>query len=459
MALFRTGKLAQSPYTLLLIPVIFFLLGHQYVSSLGYRDPSSRYFNPSIAYDRIYTKYRSDQANRFVDTYNEPSTAPFKRTSKEDPMFCVGMLTLARPSGDVYFRTSLASLLVGLSQEERNQLHVMPFVTHSNQSEHPAWGEPWLEKVTDKILEYGVNDHMSQELLDHIKELEEIRRKKGEPDREKHMTDYTYLIRSCLDYNPKYVLMLEDDTLAIDGWLHRTKAAIAEVERQSELAGEGQFFYLRLFYTERGFGWDMGKWHTYARNCGILVLLTNAMLFLTLKKSPAARQRALPVLLSVNVTLATAIFLYFTVGYNVTHPLPAGVTRMPKGGCCAQGMIYPATKIPMLADFYEKEQIGFVDTLAEKLADHQEEYGLDAGMRWAVAPSILQHVGGKSSKGDNWGSDKPGQMSEAEKLWNFAYELNDAERLAQEHADYQRKIKDGKDSGVGARDGEVRNYA
>jgi hypothetical protein len=68
-------------------------------------------------------------------------------------------------------------------------------------------------------------------------------------------------------------------------------------------------------------------------------------------------------------------------------------------------------------------------------------------------------VGGKSSKGDNWGSDKPGQMSEAEKLWNFEYELNDAERLAQEHADYQRKIKDGKDSGVGARDGEVRNYA
>lgn len=84
----------------------------------------------------------------------------------------------------------------------------------------------------------------------------------------------------------------------------------------------------------------------------------------------------------------------------------------------------------MLTRHYEKEGIGFVDTLAEKLAD---ERPLETGPRWALTPSPMQHIGGQSSKGDNWGSDKPGEMSEAQKLWNFAYELNDPVQLKREH--------------------------
>lgn len=135
------------------------------------------------------------------------------------------------------------------------------------------------------------------------------------------------------------------------------------------------------------------------------------------------------------------IFLYFTAGYNTTQPLAHGVRRMPQGGCCAQGIVYPASKIPLLADFYEQERIGFVDSLAEKLAGERAD---EAGMRWAMVPAVLQHVGSNSSKGDNWGSDKPGKMSEAEKLWNFAFELSDPVELAREHEGEAQRLREEK---------------
>jgi hypothetical protein len=132
----------------------------------------------------------------------------------------------------------------------------------------------------------------------------------------------------------------------------------------------------------------------------------------------------------VNISIFLFAYFFFTSGPVSMLPMSHGTHEMPKHGCCAQGIIYPKTKIPMLTKWYEENRIGFVDTLAEKLADTR---GDETGTRWAITPSVLQHFGSKSSKGDNWGSDKPGEMSEAEKLWNFEFELNDAKKLRKEH--------------------------
>ena len=47
-----------------------------------------------------------------------------------------------------------------------------------------------------------------------------------------------------------------------------------------------------------------------------------------------------------------------------------------------------------LIKWYEDQRIGFVDTLAEKLGDERPN---ETGVRWALTPSVFQHVGGKSS--------------------------------------------------------------
>lgn len=51
-----------------------------------------------------------------------------------------------------------------------------------------------------------------------------------------------------------------------------------------------------------------------------------------------------------------------------------------------------------LVQWYEEQRIGFVDTLAEKLGD---ERPLETGARWALTPSVVQHIGGKSSMLDS----------------------------------------------------------
>lgn len=116
-------------------------------------------------------------------------------------------------------------------------------------------------------------------------------------------------------------------------------------------------------------------------------------------------------------------------------PVPEGVHQMPKFGCCSQALVFPRSRIPDLVELYESRHIGYVDMITEEFANANNE------IRWAVTPSVVQHVGRKSSKGAADGDStvaafKPkskGELTEVEKLWNFGFELNDAGALRAEH--------------------------
>lgn len=109
-------------------------------------------------------------------------------------------------------------------------------------------------------------------------------------------------------------------------------------------------------------------------------------------------------------------------------PLPAGVNEMDKFGCCSQGLVFPRDKVLDLIDWYEIKKIGFVDMLTEEYADQHDE------LRWALTPSVIQHIGRKSSKGDDFGAASKYHLAVAEKLWNFAFEQNSATDLREEHS-------------------------
>ena len=108
-------------------------------------------------------------------------------------------------------------------------------------------------------------------------------------------------------------------------------------------------------------------------------------------------------------------------------PLPPGINDMPQFGCCSQSLVFPQSRAVDLIDWYGSKKVGFVDVLTEEMADKYHE------IRWALTPSVVQHIGRKSSKGDDFGKDSKYHMSVAEKLWNFAFERNDAESLREEH--------------------------
>jgi hypothetical protein len=135
-----------------------------------------------------------------------------------------------------------------------------------------------------------------------------------------------------------------------------------------------------------------------------------------------------PVILVIcGVCIPLCILLFFAAGKVTMLPLPAGVNEMNNFGCCSQGLVFSHHKAQKLVEWYENKKVGFVDMLTEEYADKTGD------TRWALTPSVLQHIGRKSSKGDDRGKDAKHGRTVAEKLWNFAFELNDAESLRKEH--------------------------
>lgn len=137
------------------------------------------------------------------------------------------------------------------------------------------------------------------------------------------------------------------------------------------------------------------------------------------------------------VCLPLVILLFFSAGKSTVLPLPVGVNEMNKYGCCSQGFVFPREQAKALTEWYEMKKIGFVDVLTEEYADEHNE------LRLALTPSVIQHIGRKSSKGDDFGPAAKYQMSVAEKLWNFAFEKSNAANLKQEHLQAALTLRQG----------------
>ncbi len=57
------------------------------------------------------------------------------------------------------------------------------------------------------------------------------------------MFDYTYLLKAAQRTGVNYIVMLEDDVLALDGWYHRTLNAAALAEQQTRSMGAEKCMY------------------------------------------------------------------------------------------------------------------------------------------------------------------------------------------------------------------------
>nr|OQO21067.1 hypothetical protein B0A51_14906 [Rachicladosporium sp. CCFEE 5018] len=382
------------------------------------RDPGSWFFNPELGYAQRYSATRQRQAERYIAAAAD--VPPFHR-DRDAARLCVGVPSIAR-DGPRYLRTTIGSLLSGLTQDERDGIHLIVFIPHTDPAVHPAYHEAWLTNLANDVLLYN----LTKAELAHVAELE---RDHG-LHREKGLFDYTYLLKACYATNTPYIAMIEDDVVALDGWYHRTVNGLHQAETKSALRKTSQdFLYLRLFYTEEFFGWNGEDWpiHTFWS------LATIAGLALTIhwarSTSPAAKRVLTPYLTIILcfILVPWSVLLVFAAGRLTVSPLATGVNEMNNFGCCAQGLVFPRHKAHDLIQWFEKSHLGFADSLTEQYAnDHGEQ-------RWALTPSVLQHIGAKSSKADDSGPAAKHKKSAAETIWNFAFELNDAKVLRLEH--------------------------
>lgn len=443
-ALFNQGTNLSGRPIIILSFILLYTCAAQYCRLSYYRDPTSFFFDPRRAYAEGYSALRRQQADAFIESVSDLHFN--KSIASPEPSLCVGIASIARGKAR-YFSTSVGSLLEGLTTEERQKIYLVLFVAHTDPQTHPDYAEPWFEHVADRVLTYSLPEHQ----FEHIWKLENDR---GSA-REKALFDYTYLLKACAAVEAPYILMMEDDVIALDGWYHRTQDALELAEKQSHLKGSSNcknfikvratskkptliiilVLYLRLFYTEKFLGWNSEEWPTYVF-WSFIVFFTSALSLVGPHYLHSPLRKYIShstMIITCGVLVPLCILLFFAAGRVSMLPLPRGVHEMPEFGCCSQSLVFPTSRAADLINWYESKKVGFVDVLTEELADRDEE------LRWALTPSIMQHVGRKSSKGGNDDDDDDSsknsqhQLSAAEKLWNFAFEGNDARRLRDEH--------------------------
>ncbi|KAH7361144.1 integral membrane protein-like protein [Pyrenochaeta sp. MPI-SDFR-AT-0127] len=396
------------------------------INSVSARDPTSLFFNPRKGYAPRYSTIRRQQADAFIASYNPANVV--KAGDEKKRKLCVGIPSFKREAAQ-YLPETVGSLLDGLTAEERREIYFMVFLPHSNPAVHPAYSEAWLSGLVDEVITYEFGKDRMQYILDM--------EAKGGKFVEKGLFDYSYLLTKCAEQFTPYIAIFEDDTIAIDGWYHRTIAAIHEAEQQAALQrSKSDFLYLRLFYTEEFFGWNSEDWKTYLFNSILVAAIPTVAIFLIRFTKPTTRLSLTLMtprtFLSMYALLAVVILLFFFLGRITVLPLPHGVHEMPQFGCCSQAFVFPNTKALELVSYFKERPLGYMDVLTEDFANERGE------LRYAVTPPLVQHVGRKSSKGDDYGPMSKWGRSVAEKIWSFGYEAWDWRVLRKEHEEVSK---------------------
>lgn len=386
---------------------LFFFLVYlaliRYCSQAYYRDPTSVFFDPVRGYEPRYSAERQIDADAFIRNAN---LTTYVQITPQDPKMCIGIATVAREQ-DQYVRRTVGSLIEDLEPWEREQIFLVILIAHADPQMHPIYGEPWLTNVADKTLLYDVNQGRLQNLRDW---------ETNKDYRKKAIFDYTYVLQRCVDAGTQWITMIEDDTLAVDGWFPRAMEALQKADEQHSSTEEMDWLYLRLFYTEEFLGWNTEEWPRYFAASVAVIGMTGMALFLI-------RQFIFENTITNNVIAITCfvcapafISLYFMAGRLSMQPSLPGLYQMPEFGCCAQGLVYSHNMASKVITRLSQVREGYVDQIVEAWAN---EANL---VRWVTIPSLLQHVGALSSKGDDRGSAARYGRSVAEKIWSFSFE-------------------------------------
>ena len=392
--------------------VLIYLALIRYSTITFYRDPTSAFFDPTRGYARQYSLTRQTQVDAFLE---KSDTSHGSRTQlKVPPKLCIGIATVAREN-EQYIASTIGSLIEPLSDAEREQIYLAVLIAHTEPNTHPIYGQQWLTTLANKVLLYDI----SKEQREQLAEWEEF----GVYQR-KAIFDYTYVMQKCVDRGAEWVAMIEDDTLAVRDWYPRLMDSLIQADTQHRVEGHnGEWLYLRMFFTEEFLGWNAEEWPNYLATSSLRVGVNVALLLLarrfvfrnTLTNSMVAMWSL--------VFVPALIALYYLAGKLSMQPLRPGVHEMPEFGCCAQGLVFSSRMARETIKHLREEGAGFVDQLIESWANE------NGYVRWVVMPSLLQHIGAHSSKGDDMGSQAKWHRSVAEKIWNFGFELYDDRAL------------------------------
>lgn len=220
--------------SLFLAFILLYSLVALYLRQTCHRNPSSVFWRPEEAHLLSYSVFRKAQAHKFADQAEKHELAKWNNATA--PQLCVSIGSVSR-QGFSYLRETLGSLLEGLDELERQQIYVVVFLAHSDQSEHEDSGAAWLRNMVDS-LPASPDD---RGLLELIKKLEEYGDYPAHARKQK--IDYSVLLNECAKVKPVYTMTLEDDVIVLDGWFYRTMSALRIAMKKMQEMGRDNYKY------------------------------------------------------------------------------------------------------------------------------------------------------------------------------------------------------------------------
>jgi GR25 family glycosyltransferase involved in LPS biosynthesis len=427
-------------------------------------DPGSPFFTVQ-GYAPKYSLTRLQQAHTFLqkfDQFDQENVEKTEETNKIEtapPRLCMGMPT-ARRSQQQYVDITIASLFDHLTSQERAQIQFNLLIAHTNPHEHPFYDESAstvnVSRLADNVIFYPDIAGSSESMTDAIRQLEEKKK-----FNEKSYYDYDLLLHQCAASLAPYILILEDDILAQEGWFARTMESLQKLDTEPEDSRwAGDWLYLRLFFTEKYHGWHEEHWPSYLRwSCVTVTLVAVVLLFLRLRLSSSSASSSLPyprlfpqnpgpknhhmlsfpfIFIFTFVCVPALIILYFAAGPQTVQPFHPGIVVMNNYGCCSQAFVFRRQMSLKLLDWFDeriatdikatdpnndhgwKHLRGPVDSAMEIFANEQNL------QRYAIVPSAFQHIGAQTYKEDTESNAQEFyNISGARGIWNFGFEQLD----------------------------------
>ncbi|KAF3071520.1 hypothetical protein CFAM422_006124 [Trichoderma lentiforme] len=393
---------------------VFWILLFIFSAIFSYDDPSSIFFNANRAYEQRFSSVRAAEADAYIR--NLPArVTPIKPVDK---LLCIGIPSINRTT-ESFLSSTIATLSDTLTPEERASIRIVVLLADKSPSEHFAYGQNWLEPLVDEVLLYGEPPEGSTKYRRIPLDLKEgnIR---GDGRVENMRLDHSALVEACREQEYPYFALVEDDIVTTRDWFPRFIKGLTYVEQKTKETTR-EWIYLRLFYSEILMGWNNEEWLGYSK---IICLVYTAVLaaFLVGRKyvrvgassgvSPHA-QRYLAALV-FGLWLPALIALYFLSGRLFTGRLSPfslstlhGAREMPHYGCCAQGLVLPQRHLEGFQALLRDPPYDFPGDMI--LEDYAEARGL---VKWALEPSVFQHVGFKESS----------DGTRRAEVWNFGFE-------------------------------------
>ncbi|TQV99619.1 integral membrane protein [Cordyceps javanica] len=406
-------------------------------SQNSFDDPSSIFYNQAAAYSQRYSAQRGLEIDAFLA--NNTRVAAARPPDHHDEILCIGIPSINRTSEGFLART-VGGLVDSLTPAERSSIHIVVLLADKTPSSHFAYGQSWLTGIVDEVLVYEQAGKNHSELPGYRTIPFNIRpdgQPRGDGRVENMRLDHSVLVDTCWNRGAPYFAFIEDDIVTSPDWYRKFLEGIARLELKTKRSNK-DWVYLRLFYSEIFMGWNSEEWATYAE---VIFLIYAAFIlgFLVLRRrqrrryaspsgysplmskeehaaKPVQSQRHLQKFnqlsaLIIGLWLPAAIALVFLSGrisMKRLSPVPqSGIREMPRYGCCSQGLVIPKRHLPTFHSLLRDPPFDFPGDMM--LEGHADQNKL---AKWALEPSVMQHVGLKQSS----------EGTRLAEVWNFSFE-------------------------------------